>query len=170
MKCIILCAGLGTRLRPLTYFTPKSLIKIKGRAVIDRIVDWLWQYGINDIIINLHYKPHKFIKHFGNRALYFYEPKLLGEEGTIYSLRHWIGNDYCLVINGDTLTNLDLNIMLDMTKGRNTKYMDGKVYAGYRIIPPGYKLTDPILEYRDAEAWWCDMGTFKGLRRARELV
>lgn len=170
MKAIILCGGKGTRLRPLTYFTPKPLIKVKSKAVVDRIVEWLWKYGINDIIINLHYKPHKFMKHFGNKVLYFYEPKLLGEEGTIYSLRHWIGEDYCLVINGDTLTNLNLDTMMDLTKGLNAKYMDGKTYAGYRILPPGYNLKMPVIEYRDGESWWVDMGTFKGLRKANKLV
>lgn len=170
IKALILAAGKGTRLRPLTWFIPKPLIKIKGKAVVDRIIEWLWQYGINDIVINLHYKPHKFMKHFGNKVLYFYEPKLLGEEGTIYSLRHWIGNDYCLVINGDTLTNLNLNIMLDLTKGKNAKFVDGKTYAGYRILPPGYKFGDQFIEYRDGEAWWVDCGTFKGLRKAKQLV
>lgn len=169
MKALILCAGKGTRLRPLTYFTPKPLIKINGRPCIDRIMDWLGYYGINDVVINLHYKPMKFIKHFGNRILYFYEPKLLGEEKTIFSLRNWIANDYCLVINGDTLTNLDLDLMVDITGGRSAKFMDGDKYAGYRILAPGHNFGTPSVTYRDSTAWWVDMGTFEGLKRANDI-
>ena len=57
-----------------------------------------------------------------------------------------------------------------MSNGKNIKYMDGKVYAGTRIISPGYFLGDvKSVEYQDHEARWVDMGSFDGLERAKKL-
>ncbi len=57
MKAFILAAGLGTRLRPLTFKKPKPLIEVKGRPVIDYVLEWLANQGIKEVIINLHYMP-----------------------------------------------------------------------------------------------------------------
>ena len=168
MKGLILAAGHGTRLRPLTWFVPKCLLKVNGKTIIERNIEYLKRSGITEIMINLHYKPMQFVKHLGSSVLYFYEPKLLGEEGTIKALTPWL-NDYIVIINGDTLTNLDLNKMIGLSKGRATWYMDGKVYAGVRVIPP-YNEYDKIVKYYDAGAWWQDCGTWEGIRKAKKLV
>lgn len=170
MKALILCGGKGTRLRPITWFTPKPLIKITGKCVLEYIVDHLNHYGIYDIAINLHYKPLQFIKTFGSKLLYSYEPKLLGEEGTINSLRSWFRGDYLLVQNGDTLTDLDINQMFRVSQGKNVKFMDGDTYAGVRIIRPDYYEGQKQFNYYDKKATWLDMGTFKNLRKAKNYV
>jgi NDP-sugar pyrophosphorylase family protein len=167
MKGIILCAGYGTRLRPLTWFTPKCLLKVSGKTILERNIEYLRKNGITEIMINLHYKPNRFIKKIGDMVLYSYEPKLLGEEGTIEHLRDWM-NDYTVVMNGDTLTNMNLSKMILMSEGRSVWYMDGKTYAGVRIVPP-YNQYTRLYKYYDATAFWVDCGTFKGLRKAREI-
>ena len=108
------------------------------------------------------------MKHLGGRVLYFYEPELLGEDGTLLVLSDWI-DEYTVVVNGDTLTNLDLKRMFDLSGGNAIKFMDGDVYAGVRIIPPKGLITKET-KYYDPEAWWCDMGTFKGLKRLNNIL
>jgi len=168
MKAIILSAGLGTRLRPLTEKIPKPMIDIAGKPVLARIADHLNKFGIYDIVVNVHYLPDVIMKHFGTRFLYSYEPELLGEEGTIESLKRWTGNDYCLVCNGDTLTNLSIAKMMAISEGRNIKYYDKDVYAGYRVVEPEYRVGDPSATFESGESFWIDMGTPEGLEKARE--
>ena|SRR3990167_103052 len=169
MKGIILTAGLGTRLWPLTKSKPKPMIEVGGKPVLEHLVDHLNHFGIYEIIVNLHYLPEVIMKHFGERLLYSYEPKLLGEEGTIISLSRWIENDFCVVMNGDTLTNLNINEMFRLSQGKNVKWMDKEVYAGTRIITPLYLLgnRDSSL-YQNKNYYWFDIGTPSGLAKARE--
>jgi len=170
MKAIILCAGLGTRLRPLTKNTPKPMIRVAGKPVLEHLADHLNKYGVYDIIVNLHYLPEVIMKHFGERFIYSYEPTLLGEEGTLISLNKWIEKDYCVVMNGDTLTNLNVNEMFKMSQGGNIKWMDGNTYAGTRIITPFYNLgKKSSAEYHNKDYWWIDIGTKSGLAKARKF-
>ncbi len=146
------------------------MIEIGGKPVLEHLANHLNKFGIYEIIVNLHYLPEKIMNYFGERFLYSYEPQLLGEEGTIISLARWIEKDYCLVTNGDTLTNLNINEMFKLSQGKNIKFMDGKVYAGTRIITPLYELGDKkSVEYQNKDCWWVDMGTKQGLERARRL-
>ena len=69
MKGLILSAGLGTRLGPLTKDTPKPMIKVAGYPVLEHLVFHLHRYGITKIIVNLHYKPEKIMDYFGERLL-----------------------------------------------------------------------------------------------------
>lgn len=166
---LILSAGYGTRLRPLTYFKPKPMVRVGDRPVMAHIVDYLRHYGVRRIIANVHYKPKKIYEYFGNELLYFYEPELLGEKGTINALEPWLKNEHTVVINGDTITNMPLNEMFKMSKGFNIKYMDGDTYAGVKILTPNYfDGEDFFVDYLDADSWWIDMGTFKGLRALRK--
>lgn len=168
MKALIMSAGKGTRLRPLTDKTPKPMIEIGGRPVLEHLLFHLSNYGITRVIVNLHYKPEKIMNYFGDRLLYSYEPTLLGEEGTIKSLTPWLHNEYTVVMNGDTLTNIDINQMFTMSGGQNVRYMDGKIYAGTKIIGPQYfRGNTKFGKYHNADAYWYDIGTHKGLERAR---
>jgi len=170
MKAILLAAGLGTRLWPLTKSKPKPMVEVGGKPVLEHLVEHLNHFGIYEIIVNLHYLPEVIMKHFGDRLLYSYDPKLLGEEGTIVSLSRWIERDYCVVMNGDTLTNLNINEMFRLSQGGNIKWMDGKTYAGTRIITPFYLLGKRESgEYQNKNYYWLDIGTHNGLERARKL-
>ena len=167
MKAIILAAGYGTRLKPLTDDLPKPMIKINGRPVLEHIANNLNYFGIYDIVVNTHYLPEKIMKYFGTRFLYSYEPKLLGEKGTIESLKYWLADDWCVVCNGDTLSNVNVLDMMRISDGMNIKYMDNGVYAGTRILEPGYLLGDrKSASFESKDCFWIDIGTFKGLERA----
>ena len=96
MKALLVSAGYGKRLRPLTWFTPKCLIKIAGKTVIQRQIDKLINSGINQIIVNIHHLPKKMLKIPG--VLFSYEPKLLGESETIMSLKNWLEGEPFMVI------------------------------------------------------------------------
>lgn len=127
MKALILCAGMGTRLKPLTDTIPKPLIKINGKlikdittlyvptdkdlAIIDYVIGWLNKYGIEDICINIHHLWPQMIKYLGDRVIYSYEPKLLGTAGTIKKIANWLSEDF-IVVNGDTLFDMYLNEMI----------------------------------------------------------
>ena len=163
---LILSAGKGTRLGKLTKDTPKPMIEVAGKPVLEHLVEYLENYDVSPIIVNLHYLPMVIMKHFGSRVLYTYEPELFGEEGTIDNLE--TRDDFMVVMNGDTLTDLNLNLMFLMSKGRNIRYMDGKTYAGTKILSPDYYKDRSFVDYQDATAKWYDIGTPQGLKEARK--
>ena len=161
MKALILCAGMGQRLRPMTLTRPKCMVSIHGQPVLERIVDHLHRYGIEEIIVNIHWLWPQIPDHFGTRLIYSYEQILLGEEKTIKNLKPWLGERF-LVVNGDTLSDVDLKEMINLPG--NVKFMDGDMYAGYQVIDT---TTEQLTDYRSG-AWWQDMGTHEGLEKARE--
>ena len=84
MKAMVLAAGLGTRLRPMTEKVPKCLMPLAGRPLLEWTLDWLNGCGIDECVINLHYLPEQVRtfagdgSRFGLRIHYSYEPELLG--------------------------------------------------------------------------------------------
>jgi len=174
MKALILCAGLGTRLGKLTKDIPKPMIKVAGKPVLEHLVDHLNKYGITEIIVNLHYKPEVIMNYFGTRLLYFYEPKLLGELGTMWALRDWLNDDYWILQNGDTLNEVDIGMMKEKSQGLNciTEARDWnrkEVYMGTRVYPLNFfgGIFPIYYEYWD-NCYWQDIGTPEGLKKARE--
>jgi mannose-1-phosphate guanylyltransferase/mannose-1-phosphate guanylyltransferase/phosphomannomutase len=108
MKAMVLAAGLGTRLRPLTYEITKPMVPVLDRPVMEHIVDLLDRHGIAEVIANLHYFPDSIKEHFGERLEYSYEPELLGTAGGVRACSEFFGGDPFLVISGDALTDIDL--------------------------------------------------------------
>ena len=101
-KAIVLAAGFGTRLRPLTTTCPKPLLPIWGEAMLSRVVTLLRSWGVDDIVVNCHYlheQIESWCKQNGCRAVY--EPQILGTGGVLNPLRDWIGNDDFYLVNGD---------------------------------------------------------------------
>jgi NDP-sugar pyrophosphorylase family protein len=115
MKAMILAAGLGTRLRPLTDTIPKPLLPVGGAPLILWNLLWLRAGGIGDVIINLHYLGHLIEDAIGDgsrwdmRVRYSYEPTLLGTGGGLKQAEGFFEKQPFLVINGDTLIDVDLN-------------------------------------------------------------
>jgi NDP-sugar pyrophosphorylase family protein len=156
MKALILCAGLGTRLQPITDFMPKCMVEINGKPVLQHLIEYLNRYEVTDIIVNIHSFPEQVITKFPN-VLFFYEKVPLGEAVTESLLAPWLGNKY-LVLNGDTLTDLPLEKLMGYT--HSVKSMDCGVYTGQKLV---VKDTEP--GEADFTAWWQDMGTFSGLAK-----
>ena len=74
MKAMVLAAGLGTRLRPLTYEITKPMVPVIDRPVMEHITDLLESHGFTEVIANLHYFPDSIRDYFGGRLEYHFEP------------------------------------------------------------------------------------------------
>lgn len=119
-KILLMAAGLGTRLRPLTDQTPKCLVPIADRPLLDYWLDLFAAANLRDILINTHHLPEKVrtyidrINKLGRFHMHeTYEPKLLGSAGTVHHNRKWINDtDTALIIYADNLSNVDLRSFL----------------------------------------------------------
>ena len=109
MKAMVLAAGLGTRLRPLTYELPKPMVPVLDRPVMAHIVDLLDRHGYEQVIANLHYFPDTIRDYFGDRLVYREEPELLGTAGGVRNCADFLDDDTFLIISGDALTDIDLD-------------------------------------------------------------
>jgi mannose-1-phosphate guanylyltransferase len=108
MRAMVLAAGLGTRLRPLTYEINKPMVPVLDRPVMAHIVDLLDRHGFDETIANLHYFPDSIRDYFGERLAYRTEAELLGTAGGVRGCAEFFGDEAFLVISGDALTDIDL--------------------------------------------------------------
>ncbi len=114
MKAMILAAGLGTRLRPLTNDIPKPLLPVGGQPLIYHHLQRLKKYGITEVFINVHYHGDKIIQKVGNgdrfgmKITYSEEPEILGTGGGIKKIQTALGTEAFFVMNADILVSLDL--------------------------------------------------------------
>ena len=108
MKAMVLAAGLGTRLRPLTFELPKPMVPVLDRPVMAHIVDLLDRHGYDDVVANLHYFPDTIRDYFGDRLSYREEPELLGTAGGVRNCADFLDGGPFLIISGDALTDIDL--------------------------------------------------------------
>ena len=121
MKAMVLAAGLGTRLRPLTDDKPKCLVPLAGRPLIDWTLRWLHSCGITECIINLHYWPEKvqsFVgdgKTFEIKVHYSYEQELLGTAGAVKKVAEYFDQPF-YVIYSDNFTLWDLSKLKTLHK------------------------------------------------------
>ena len=118
LRALVLTAGLGTRLRPLTYVRAKGAVPVNGEPLASRVAKWLAAAGIRDQIFNLHHRPESIAAVLGDgsdlgvRVRYSWEDPVLGSAG---GPRHALplltdgGARHFLIVNGDTLTNVDLD-------------------------------------------------------------
>jgi mannose-1-phosphate guanylyltransferase len=111
MKAMVLAAGLGTRLRPLTYEITKPMVPVLDRPVMAHILDLLARHGFDEVIANLHYFPDSIRAYFGEGGglAYRFEPELLGTAGGVRGCADFFGEEPFLVISGDALTDIDLS-------------------------------------------------------------
>jgi mannose-1-phosphate guanylyltransferase len=105
---MVLAAGLGTRLRPLTYEITKPMVPVLDRPVMGHIVDLLDRHGFEQVIANLHYFPESIREYFGERLSYRVEEELLGTAGGVRGCADFFGDEPFLVISGDALTDINL--------------------------------------------------------------
>ena len=117
---LVLTAGLGTRLRPLTDVRAKPAIPVAGEPIIRRIITWLVSQGVDDLVLNLHHRPQTLTAVVGDgadlgaRVRYSWEhPRLLGSAGGPRLARPMLDAGTFLIINGDTLTDVDLVRLAD---------------------------------------------------------
>ncbi len=119
MKAFLLAAGIGSRLRPITDTTPKCMLAIGGRPLLDIWLDELRRAGVDEVLVNLHHLPDVVRRHVAARSAppavrLFFEPELLGSAGTLAANRQWVdGEDFFLACNADNLTDFDVRSLAD---------------------------------------------------------
>lgn len=173
MKAVILAGGLGSRLGDLTKDTPKPLLEVAGKPILEHIVSRLEEAGIKEIIVNIHYLPEMIREYLKNRVLYFYTPTLLGHEGTIKALENWLTEDF-FVINGDTISNADFKLMIEThkkQKGTILALLDEWRCAGTWLYCAEYFTNPkmPVNPFRQENLKWQDCGTPEKLTQAQEM-
>src|SRR5687767_8336683 len=113
MKAMVLAAGVGSRLDPLTRTTPKPMVPIVNKPVITHIIELLRRHGFEEILINLHYLGDQIKQHLGDgrqldvRITYSEEDQLWGDAGSVKRCQSFF-DDTFLVIGGDDLSDTDL--------------------------------------------------------------
>ena len=118
MRAMILSAGYGTRLWPLTEDRTKPAIPILGKPLVGYVAEYLAGYGWRDILVNLHHRPDSVRKalgdgsKFGVNLQYIDEPVILGTSGALDNARNYFDSETFLVINGKLICDLDLNAAL----------------------------------------------------------
>ena len=119
MKAMILAAGYGERLWPLTADRTKPALPVLGKPLVGYVAEYLAKYGIEDVLVNLHHQPESVRgalgdgSQFGVRLQYIDEPVILGTSGAMDNARHFLEGDTFIVVNGKLITDLDLKAALE---------------------------------------------------------
>ncbi len=173
MKAIVLVGGEGTRLRPLTYRTPKPLLPIANVPFLERQLTWLGRHGVDEAVLSLGYLPEAFESHFATgrfgdlKIRWVIEKEPLGTAGGIRFAAEGI-DERVVVCNGDVLTDLDLSALVQFHGERGAEATialtrvddpsafgvvptrpDGEVVAFVEKPPPGRAPTN-----------WINAGTY----------
>lgn len=124
MRAIVLVGGFGTRLRPLTLRTPKQMLPLLDRPMIEWVVRWLGENGITEVVLSLGYRPEAFVDAYpdhrcaGVDLRYAVEPEPLDTAGAIRFAALSAGFDRSpepfVVVNGDVITDIDLIKLVDL--------------------------------------------------------
>jgi NDP-sugar pyrophosphorylase family protein len=123
VRALILAAGEGTRLRPLTLDRPKPMLAVGEKPLIEHLIALLRAHGVTEIAINLHYRPWTIVEHLGDGTrlgvsiTYSYEEQLLGSAGAAKRLE-WYFDQTFLVLYGDVLTDIDLRAIVEHHRSR----------------------------------------------------
>jgi mannose-1-phosphate guanylyltransferase len=117
MKAMVLAAGLGTRLKPLTFEIPKPMVPVLDRPVMAHIVQLCQRQGFDELIANLHWYPESIQDYFGDRLTYRFEDELLGTAGGVRNVADFFGAEPVVIVSGDALTDIDLNALVERHRG-----------------------------------------------------
>ncbi len=181
MKAMIMAAGFGTRLKPLTDYIPKALVPVVNRPILERNIEYLAGYGIKDIIINTHYHMEQ-LEHYikackipGVNLTISPEPEILGTGGGLSNCRDFLKDDTFIVINSDILTDIDLDqaveshiksgaivtmVLHDCPRFNQVEAKNSRVEAIYKDTAPGrfaftgiHVLSPQVFDYLPPEGY-----------------
>jgi len=125
MRAIVLSAGYGTRLWPLTEDRTKPAIPMLGKPLVGYVAEYVAAYGFDEIVVNLHHRPESVRKalgdgsRFGVKLHYVEEPEILGTSGALDNTREFFEHDTFLVVNGKIITDIDLQAALETHRKNN---------------------------------------------------
>ena len=177
---MILSAGYGTRLWPLTEDRTKPAIPILGKPLVGYVAEYLAQYGMNEIVVNLHHRPESVRaalgdgSRFGVKLTYVEEPEILGTSGALDNARELFMDDTFAVVNGKIITDINLeealethrrnNALATLVLMQNRKYerfsvvetRDGLV-TGFGGMPVKEQTTSPLDVHRNSDSGTTDI-------------
>ena len=157
MKAMVLAAGFGNRLQPLTSILPKPMFPVLGRPLLSHTFDILKSANITDIAVNVHHLPDYIIDYYENEKppdlnLYFSrEEKILGTAGGIKKMENFLKDDPFILINSDIISDINLNKVIDFHKVNNSKLtlvvrQDISYFPSLREYKTLYGLSKPMLD------------------------
>ena len=161
MKAIILAGGKGKRLRPITDYVPKPLIPIKNIPIIEWQIKYLKKFGISEIIICSGYKTKMIENYLNNKKLgikitFSVEDKPLGTGGAIKKAGKKIKDKSFLVINGDTITNIDLKKLIK----KNNAIAAVQLRTKFGILQTDKNKIIKFDEKKEIENLWMNAGIY----------
>ena len=161
MKAIILAGGKGKRLRPITDYVPKPLIPIKNIPIIEWQIKYLKKFGISEIIICSGYKTKMIENYLNNKKLgikitFSVEDKPLGTGGAIKKAGKKIKDKSFLVINGDTITNIDLKKLIK----KNNTIASIQLKTKFGILQTDGNKIIKFDEKKEIENLWMNAGIY----------
>lgn len=113
MQAVILCGGLGERLRPYTETAPKVMLELKGKPILEHVISYIKKHGISDFVLLCGYKGDYIEKYFkggkkfGVKIRYSVETEKLGTAGAVNNAKDLINDDF-IIVNGDVITDFAL--------------------------------------------------------------
>lgn len=163
LPALVLTAGLGTRLDPLTRLVAKAAVPLGSSTLIERLLDWLRREGVRDVVLNLHHLPHSITRvvgdgaHLGLRARYSWEPVILGSAGGPRRALPLMNAETFLIVNGDTLCDFSLASMLDAHERTNAD-----VTLAVVANPAPDQYNGIVLDGEDRVTGWVPKGRAQG--------
>jgi mannose-1-phosphate guanylyltransferase/phosphomannomutase len=151
-KAMLLAAGAGTRLRPLTYETPKPMVPVVNRPVIHHVLDNLLKHGVQEVMVNLHAMPEQVRGYCGDgsrwslKLAYSLEPKLMGTAGAIKRVEGFLKGGPFFVMSGDGLSDIDLTAMYAFHRKRGSvatmavKRIDARFEYGVTLMDSAQRI------------------------------
>ena len=157
MRAIVLSAGYGTRLWPLTEDRTKPAIPILGKPLVGYVAEYLAGFGIDEIVVNLHHRPESVRRalgdgsNFGVKLHYVEEPEILGTSGALDNTREFFADETFVVVNGKIITDIDLNAALET-------HRQMKALATLVLLPNTRRERFSVVETED-----CRIKSFAGM-------
>jgi len=174
MKAVILAAGLGTRLRPLSNNFAKPSFWFFDKPILGHIIAKLYEAGITEIVLNLHYRPASIRRHLRGivpkdvSITFSFEPVILGTAGALAPVKSFLSDSSFVIINGDIIIDIDLPSVIQSHQRSNTP-------ATLVLHPPSQNefpsvgadsrnriASFPFGEFKDDNVHW--QGTFTGIQ------
>jgi mannose-1-phosphate guanylyltransferase/phosphomannomutase len=153
IRAMVMAAGAGTRLHPLTTSVPKPMVPVANRPVLEYTIANLRRHGITDLVLNLHSHPQLIRNHFksgerwGVRIRYSYEPELLGTAGGVKKVSAFLKGGTFLVMSGDGLSDINLTQLQEFHHQRHAvgtmalKPIDARFEYGVTLTNPQGRIT-----------------------------
>ena len=139
MRALLLAAGIGSRLRPLTNTTPKCLVRVHDRPLLDYWLDLVFEGGIERALLNTHWladqvREHVAVSRWRSRIDLVHEDELLGTGGTVLANRDWFHDEAFMVAHADNLTDFDAPAFIAAHRSRP---------SGHIMTMLGFRTDDP---------------------------